>query len=165
MTPRLTHARLTAVLSYDALTGAFTWTQRLSPKGPLGSIAGSVGSRGYRRIAIDGERFLAHRLAWFYVHETWPLGLLDHRNVDPSDNRIANLREASNCQSLQHRRPLKSRSGLKGARYIRENGRWYSGIDCEKRRYGLGTYDTAEEAHAAYCLAAKLLHGEFARLY
>lgn len=162
--PTLSHDRLLAVLWFDAETGTFTWKQRLSHKGRVGAQAGSRSERGYLRISIDGERLLAHRLAWFYAHGKWPIEQLDHVNSNPADNRITNLREASHTQNIQHRKRLKSQSGLKGAHLVRASGRWRAAIDCDGKKHTLGTFATAEEAHAVYCAAAKRLHGEFAKV-
>lgn len=56
----------------------------------------------------------------------------------------------------------------------RNNTSGYKGVSLEGTRFKakicknykqihIGTFDTKEEAHAAYCTAARELHGEFAR--
>jgi hypothetical protein len=52
--------------------------------------------------------------------------------------------------------------GFKGA-YPTRSGKWQSQICIDKHRIHLGTFNTRDEAHAAYCAAANNLHGEFAR--
>ena len=60
--------RLREVLWYDESTGVFTWVKDIGYKIKAGSIAGSVDS-GYRTIKIDGSKYKAHRLAWYYTYE------------------------------------------------------------------------------------------------
>ena len=81
---------LRSFLRYDPETGYFT---RLiaAPKAPEGSIAGTVLPTGYRLVRVDYARFLAHRLAWFYVYGEWPEEI-DHINRRKDDNRLVNLR-------------------------------------------------------------------------
>jgi hypothetical protein len=162
--PALTIDRLRAVLFYDPATGLFTWLASLSPRWPVGSVAGSVTGEGYVRISIDGERFSAHRLAWFYFHERWPVDLIDHRNFIGVDNRIDNLREASHAESLRHRRSRRPKSGFKGVTFVRATSRWAASIDHDGVKRSLGRFGRAEDAYAAYCAAARRLHGEFACL-
>jgi HNH endonuclease len=89
---KLTAERLRERLHYDAETGVFT--RRVgSSNARAGDVAGSVHSTGYVRISIDGGKYTAHCLAWFYVHGVWPSDQIDHINRNRSDNRIANLRE------------------------------------------------------------------------
>ena len=45
--------------------------------------------------------------------------------------------------------------------YLRKN-RWIAQIAQHKKVKHLGSFDTPEEAHKAYCKAGKKLHGEFA---
>ncbi|WP_292613113.1 HNH endonuclease signature motif containing protein, partial [Nitrobacter sp. 62-13] len=78
------------LLHYDPETGRFTW--RSGQK--AGRAAGSIGGR-YVQIMIGKKNYLAHRLAWLYVHDSPPLEEIDHVNGDPRDNRINNLRLAS----------------------------------------------------------------------
>jgi hypothetical protein len=155
-TTPLTHARLLAVLSYDPITGFFHWRQMLSPRGVIGSRAGSVHPNGYRLLTIDGVGYLAHRVAWFYVHGVWPSNYVDHKNHKRDDNWIDNLRDTSQLfnrhNSVQAGR--NNQSGFLGV-VKTKRGRFMSRITYpDKKNHYLGTYDTPEEAHAVF-MAAK----------
>ena len=96
----LSHRTLCATLAYCADTGMFRWRSQNGVNGHAGAQAGSVMPNGYRVVKIQYLRFLAHRLAWFYVHGEWPTGELDHINQKRDDNRIGNLRQTTrmlNC--------------------------------------------------------------------
>ena len=89
---------------------------------------------------------------------------VDHINHDTLDNRKCNLRLATKSENMMNRRRAKSNSsGLKGV-YKKSKNKWYAIITVRGERINLGTFDTSEEAHEAYCKAALELHGEFARL-
>lgn len=86
---------------------------------------------------------------------------VDHINGNGLDNRRENLRVCSRAQNLANRRSSRRRrSGLKGAYKLGE--RWLASIKSNGKTRHLGVFDTPEEAHAAYCAAARELHGEFA---
>jgi hypothetical protein len=161
----IVHSRLRELLDYDPETGVFRWRCHRGGRARAGDIAGAVNSGGYRFIRIKGEgRYLAHRLAWFYVHGEWPVGMLDHANHDQLDNRLANLRPAT---MRENRGNSKVRSdnltGLKGVSRQRGTSRLVARITKNGKQLYLGSFATAEEAHAAYCKAAEEIFGEFAR--
>lgn len=90
----------------------------------------------------------------------------DHIDADGStlDNRRRNLRIATN-QEQQHnkRRPSNNTSGYKGVHLHAQSGKWRAVIGVDGGDKSLGLFATKEEAHAAYCAAAKKYHGEFAK--
>lgn len=159
----LTHARLLALVAYDPNTGHFA---SISKRGGVrrGRPLGHTEANGYRRICIDGKRYLAHRLAWFFVHGRWPAEMIDHQNLQRDDNRLSNLREATISQNQRNQPARASISGLKGAHWNATRNYWQSYIKANGgRSVFLGRFETAEEAHAAYVAAATEMHGEFAR--
>lgn len=166
--------RLKEMLSYDPLTGLLTWKTR-----PVhhfkrerdckswntryaGRITGCPDPNGYLRVNIRGTPYLAHQLAWaIYYGEFIPF--IDHKNLIHSDNKISNLRECTKSQN-QHNRTVNTNntSGYKGVCFHRQNGKWRAYIVLNWKQKHLGLFDTPEEAHRAYCVAANVMHGEFA---
>ena len=155
----LTLERLKELLSYDRETGLFT--RNISrPNAKAGSIAGSTSSR-YAMIGIDGRSYRAHRLAWMYVYGEYPTFDLDHRNRNRYDNRISNLRKATRSQNeLNKEWQDTSATGYRGVTI--QGKRYRADISIDNHSKYLGTFDTPEEAHEAYCLENIKIHGEFA---
>jgi stalled ribosome alternative rescue factor ArfA len=145
----LTQERLKEVLTYSPDTGKFVWRVR---KGPCkaGTEAGSPHNRGYILIHLDGHSYLAHRLAWLYVHgEFPPEGLfMDHINRVRDDNRIENLRVVTRLENNRNKYG-------KGCymRQTRNGPRWYANIKTGESLRHLGTFTTEQEAHDAYLKA------------
>ncbi len=148
-THSITQARAFELLNYDPSTGIFTW--KISQgKAKAGSIVGTV-QRGYRKTTIDREQIRIHRLAWFMTKGEWPKGQIDHINGNKDDNRIDNLRDVPMFINMQNRYESRKKSGLPQGVSHAWGGRFYANIR-------LGTFDSAEEASAAYKRAKLLVH-------
>lgn len=159
----LSQARLREVFDYSPDTGLFVWRQAPSSRVKIGTIAGRV-SHGYRHIALDGKRYAAHRLAWFYVHGVWPKDDMDHINGEKDDNRLANLREATTSQNMANARlSSHNTSGFKGVSWKCGTNKWNAKISHNGVTYHIGYFTTREAAHEAYVIKARELFGEFAR--
>lgn len=141
--------------TYDMMTGLLYWNVSRQPNIQAGDIAGTINGHGYNAVCLFGRVHLAHRLAWLLTHGQWPKGMIDHINGDPADNRIVNLREVTGAQNQANRGARKDNStGLRGVRR-QKSGKWSAQIQ-------IGTFDTAEEARAAFLWMAQLCYGEFA---
>lgn len=162
----LTADRIRVLLDYDPGLGLFIWKTQVNRFVHVGGVAGVIcPGTGYRKIRIDGSRYLAHRLAWLYVHGKWPEADIDHINGQRSANRISNLREATRSQNnANSRRSRANTSGVKGVHWCREKGRWRAYIRVNRTRKFLGSFDVLDEARAAYEQAAHEHFGEFARV-
>jgi hypothetical protein len=88
---------------------------------------------------------------------------VDHKNGDSLDNRRLNLRAATHAQNMQNVGITKANtSGYKGVNWNSAAGKWHARIRVSGKRFHLGLFETAEDAHAAYTAAALKYHGEFA---
>jgi hypothetical protein len=156
-------ARIRELLDYNPATGEFRWNASQG-RAYAGSIAGSLDSQGYLQIGIDQRRLKAHRLAWLLVNSVDPGDLrIDHINGNPSDNRISNLRLATQSQNLCNRgKQRNNTSGYKGVSWEKASQKWQAHIKRNGRQVNLGRFDTPDEAHAAYVAAAEKLHEDFA---
>jgi hypothetical protein len=150
---------------FDQDTGEFYWLVSMVKQRIVAGEKASTALRrdGYRRVSVAKTHFAAHRLAWFLVHSFVPLWI-DHINGDRADNRLCNLRECTPSQNQWNRGPeRRNKTGYKGVGLNESGNRFRAYIRFKTKTYALGTFDTPEEAHAAYVSAASSLHGEFAR--
>ena len=154
----LTLERAKYFLDYDPETGLFCSKIRANRRAP-GIITGPISHYGYLIIGIDGEKYKAHRLAWFFVHGEFPDGMIDHRNEIKTDNRISNLRIASHFLN-QHNRFKSKEHKLLGAYFHKSSGKWSSSIKSNKKLHYLGLFDTELEAHNRYMEAKKEYHAD-----
>jgi hypothetical protein len=156
--------RLKFLLDYDPDTGVFTWSNPTSARVRKGGVAGTISrTNGYRYIRLDRRNFPASALAWAYVTGEFPDLIVDHINRNQADDRWENLRLADPTQSNANRAVQKcNQTGLKGAQIEKRTGRFTAKIKSHGRSTHLGTFDTADEAHRAYLVAAKEKFGDYA---
>ncbi len=152
----LTHARLLELVVYDPETG---WLQNteISQRGrKKGAYVGTPDERDYLVLQLDGVRYYAHVVIWFYVKGIWPTHEIDHDDEDKSNNRWVNLRKANRSQNSCNRGALSNNKlGLKWVSAKRNKFMARVGTD------NLGVFDTAQEAYVAASTYAKNKYGEF----
>lgn len=90
---------------------------------------------------------------------------VDHKDRNGLNNQRENLRLATSTQQKANRGLNRnSYSGYKGVSFLRKTNKWRAYINKPYKQVHLGNFNTAEEAAAAYNLAALRLYGEFACL-
>jgi len=137
---------LNSLLRYESDTGLIYWIAK--GKGKIKKkAAGTMLQSGYLGICIGPKRWQAHRLAWALHHGLWPKEQIDHINGNRTDNRICNLREATNAQNGKNLGVSKSnKSGVKGVSWEKYTGRWKASIRVNGLSISIGRFDTIEQA-------------------
>jgi len=131
---------------YNKETGIFTHKKKLGAKS--GAVSGCDNGYGYLRISHKKKSYYAHRLAWFFVYGETPTLQIDHINGIKSDNRIANLRLATNAENAwnKHNAQLNSTSNVIGVSWHKKAKKWQAFF---KNKY-LGLFDSIEKAKEEY---------------
>lgn len=161
-TPKHTYTEIAEVLNYIPETGELIWL-RSSGNAKAGARAGCYSQNlKYRLVGVLGEYYYEHRVAWLLHYGEWPRGYVDHINRDKLDNRITNLRVCTKQQNIANAGPKKhNKLGVKGV--YRRKDKFRACIRVHGRTKNLGTFDTVQEAAAAYATAARDTFGEFAQ--
>ena len=91
----------------------------------------------------------------------------DHINGDKTDNRKQNLRTVTIAENNRNAaKRIKASSVYKGVSFCRKHRSkpWAVEIQVSNKRYFVGNFKTETDAAIAYNNAARILHGEYARL-
>jgi hypothetical protein len=144
---------LKTLFSYDLDTGVIRWIAK--GKGMIKKkAAGTLLHSGYLGICVRSKRWQAHRIAWALHHGEWPKDQIDHINGVKTDNRICNLREATNSQNGKNLGLSKAnKSGVKGVSFENYTQRWKASIKVENKTISLGRFNSIEDAAKARQLA------------
>jgi len=158
-------------LKYNPSTGKFTWRERAetypsamaSIRAFNAQMAGKPvyeeNHRGYYRITLLGKRYKSHRVAWAMHTGEWPADQVDHINGDKVDNRIENLREATQTDNSRNMKiPTTNMSGVIGVGWDKKARRWRASIAAAGRTIYLGSFTNFDDAVAARA-AAEIEHG------
>jgi hypothetical protein len=91
--------------------------------------------------------------------------MIDHKNVNPLDNRRENLRVCTTQQNQCNKnKQSNNTSGFKGVSFHKRDQKFQAHIKINGKKKHLGYFVTAEAAHDAYKRAAIQHNGEFARV-
>lgn len=160
----LTAERARELLSYDPESGVLSW--RVS-RGCVKAGAPAIGlmGDGYISLGIDGHSFLAHRVIYLMVTGNHPADQIDHRDLDRTNNRWANLRPATFSNNMVNKGIFPTNtSGFKGVDWYPKYQKWRARVSKDGKLIFLGYFDSALAAYEKYCEAARAYHGEFARV-
>lgn len=148
-------------LRYDKNTGDFIWKDNPSHPSKNGTVAGYVATCGRRIIWVAGSRFLAHRLVWFMHKGKWPVGVIDHINGKPLDNRVQNLRDVDATTNRQNQRKASkgNSTGYLGVRYDKKTQTYFGRLTINGKETVVGWGSKSPfDAHVAYVMAKREHH-------
>lgn len=154
----LTRERLKYLIEYSPTEGTFT--SRVS-RGNIGVGAplGWENGKGYKRLKIDGKRYMAHNLAWLYMTGEMPINKIDHKNGVTSDNRWCNLRQATDLENTRNKGLYKN--NLLKVKGVSKTKAGTFMVRVDHKSYGC--YKDLELAEFIAMEVRDKLHGEFAR--
>jgi HNH endonuclease len=158
-------AHIKRCISYNPETGLLTWVEKYSKysKCNVGDTVGTLNSKLAWHFSFCDKDFLSHRVAWFLYYGVWPQKFIDHKDKDPTNNKLINLREANRVQNSANRKPsYLGSSKYLGVCYSKATNKWQVSIG-SPRKY-LGQFTTEKEAALVYNTAAKEIYGDFAAL-
>lgn len=114
------------------------------------------------RPANGGRTVYKSRLAWFQHYGEWPTLEIDHKDRNPLNNEISNLRLATRCQQLWNTsRRIDNTSGERGVSCNITNKRWEIKVNAGPVKVHFAASHKISAILAAR-LIRRTLHGEFA---
>lgn len=148
-------------LEYNPETGELRWLRGHCGSRKVGKIAGCVSASGYRVVRMFGRLFYAHRVAWLLHHREWPPLRIDHIDGNKTNNRIRNLRLATQSQNLMNVGVRShNTSGVRGV-FLTKGRRGFKPYRADLGGKTIGYYGTLDEAARAREKAARAAFGEF----
>jgi hypothetical protein len=153
---------LQRVFKYDLQEGILRWKMRRDSLGIRAGDAVKIHEHqdGYMEVRVFDRHVKVHLLIYKLHYGDEP-EQVDHIDQDKKNNRLENLRAATQAQNQANRTGWSD--GYKGV-YKNHKGRFRSIITIKSKQKSLGTFDTQEEAAKAYNDAASKAWGEFAHL-
>lgn len=135
-------------LHYSIITGAFY---------KAGVKQRAKNSRGYLCVTHNGKSWLAHRLAYHVLGVPLPKQV-DHIDGVRQHNAWHNLRDSDNTRNQEARHVVVSGTGYMGVYQKVGSLKFFACIRSQGKAHHLGSFNTAEEASAAYQEAKQRLH-------
>lgn len=147
---------------FEYRDGQLYWNIKNS-KMHKGDKAGTADSNGRLRVTYQGKSYGLHRII-FLMHHGYCPEVLDHIDGNHLNNRIENLREATQMQNTWNQKISKNnKSGVKGVHKCK-SGKWLAQCMVNGKRHTIGRFIDISEAEKAMESFRKANHGDFARM-
>ena len=127
-----------------------------------GSPAGYCDGSGRVRVRFGGKNYFAHRIIYqMHFGDLVSEACVDHVDGDPKNNRIENLRAATQAQNNANTRK-RANKGYKGVSWHKRDSLWRARIQVGGKGKTLGYSKIQEEAAVMYDIAATAAYGQYA---
>ena len=149
---------------YDSSTGVLSRRVSTSTHALKDTEAGTITSFGYRTVYIQnsngvGKKHFIHRIVYKMETDEEPLRSIDPIDGNPLNNKYDNLRLATSAVNNRNQKMHShNTSGHTGVSWSKLAGKWQAHVKVENKLYGLGLFDTIEEAIAARKGAIKAMN-------
>lgn len=146
----LTQEELLKQFKYNKDTGLFTRIAVRDCHGNLNTCDYEIeGTNGYyRRVSINGRRYLMHKLAFLYVEGYYPVEEVDHIDGNMLNNKYCNLRCVGKRINRFNLRKYKNNTTGESCVCIKDDG-YYCLVQKDGERYFRGYFTDIEDAVAA----------------
>jgi hypothetical protein len=157
----LTQAETHRLFEYRG--GDLHWKVRPANLAVCGTVAGYKNTKdAYWRVVVQGKMYLKHRLVFLYHHGSLPK-YVDHINGNREDNRIENLRLATQAENARNAKlPRHNTSGIKGVCKPKKDKNWTCSLRTNKKLKTVGGFKDKELAQEFMELWREMAHGQFA---
>jgi hypothetical protein len=142
--------------------GKLYWKVSRNPlKDFVGKVAGSSDGHGYLSVSINRRKHSVHRVVWQMFNGPIPAGYqIDHINGISTDNRIENLRLATNSQNGMNKgHRSDSSSPCKNVTWNKQQCKWKVKVQGKH----IGSFEDLELADLVAAEARQKYQGAFAR--
>lgn len=118
-----------------------------------------VDSKNYHSLQAYNPQTGRHiRMQWLIVGKN-----VDHRDLNPLNNRKSNLRLATHKENSQNGPKRKNNtSGVTGVSWCTKSNRWHARIQSNGKEISLGFFADKNDAIKARLMAERQCYGEFA---
>ena len=148
--------------TFEYKEGHLYWKKTMSNFVKAGTKAGSLDSYGYENVGFLGKDHKIHRLI-FMMHYGYLPTLIDHKDNNPLNNKIENLRPATKSQNaLNSKINSKNTSGVKNVYWSKHHKKWHVRVIKHKKLKHIGYFENLELADLVAQEARNKYHGEFA---
>jgi hypothetical protein len=129
----------------------------------VGKPVGCLNAKGYLRTKINGEHYRNHRLI-FLMHYGYLPAIVDHIDNNPLNNRIENLRPATNAENgYNAKTPKHNTSGLKNIFWSKRDKKWLVQLRIDGGKKSFGSYFDLDYAKFVADAMRYKYHKAFAR--
>ena len=149
----LRYEEVARLFTYDRETGVLYWRIRNHSSIRRNYVAGSSkgNNNGYRQVSIKGKHYHEHRIIMMLCFGHIPENAeIDHINHVRDDNRLVNLRFATQGENLKNQSvSSKNTSGVTGVYFSKARKKYIAQIEVNRETIYLGIFDTLESAAEA----------------
>ena len=139
-------------IDYNSTTGIMIWKKRDRKHFKLegdwkgwnkryaGKECGCI-DNGYRIIRVNSVNYYGHRIAFAHYHGRWPKYEIDHKDQNPLNNCIRNLRDTKENNKNQPK-SKRNKSGFTGVSWHAGTKKWQAHVGSKY----LGLFEDVELA-------------------